>query len=113
MKLSSSGHAYFLRETSTITESSELNQTGNKKSDLNPEVIENNTNEQIDLENNLNSDKKSNTYANNSINSPDCEDKSPPNSPETNENKLNILDINDECKYNYLNYINLTYKLRL
>jgi hypothetical protein len=97
MKLSSSGHAYFLRET----ESSEIKEIGKKKSDLNPEVIEKNTDEQINLGNNLNSVKKLNNNANNSIRSIDFEEKSPPNSPETRENKLNMLDINDECNYIY------------
>ena len=102
MRLSSSGHAYFLREQDIDSDDKDEIR---KKCDIDIEVEAKKRDNEIKLENNFDIDLGFENNRNISINgSMENEEKSPPNTPISSQLNLDKLQINDECKkmkYNY------------
>ena len=94
MRLSSAGHAYFVRESHEQSYSEEITI---KKNETNSEVVMIKKDEnEIKIENNFNIDLGIDNCPH-SINQLESEDKSPPNSPNTCEDNLENFLIIDEC----------------
>ena len=97
MRLSSAGHAYFVREFQEQSYSEEI---PNQKNKINSEVIIKKEENEFKIENNFNIDLGIDNNRD-SINLFVSEDKSPQNSPKTCENIVENLLISDECIFRF------------
>lgn len=98
MRLSSSGHAFFLRDPDIDTENTK--EIIRKKSDTDIEVENKKRNNEIQLANNFDINIGLGNNNNSCMHSSfENEEKSPPNTPNSIEPNFDNLNINDECIY--------------